>query len=197
MILIYTGILLIGIYILLFIFTAPRIRQIDEVPFCTYSLVLGAGLEKSGKPSDILSDRVLSAVQLYKSNRTKILVMSGSKAKNLDEPFHMAHLAHQHGIPQSAIILDHEGKSTFHSLVNFINRQPKEKVIIVSQYFHLPRAVFFSRLLGIDSHALAAGMIHFSRYKILCWTMREIIAVPYNFFKLLDFLFRNLLTSQF
>jgi SanA protein len=156
-----------------------------------YALVLGAGLENSSEPSDILLDRVLTAVTLYKTGKIDFLIMSGAAKKEKNEVAVMALIAKANGVPSAAIILDGRGFSTFQSCRNFISDHSPASVLLISQLFHLPRAILIQRLLGgVQAYGFAARDFHFSVLKIFYWYMREVIALPYNFFKYLCFLLK-------
>ncbi|MDK2979950.1 MAG: hypothetical protein PWQ55_297 [Chloroflexota bacterium] len=147
-----------------------------------YCLVLGAGLERDGRATDILMDRVCTAVDLYKQGKADRLIMSGACRPGYDEPGAMRTAALAQAVPDSAIILDNQGISTLDSCLNF-QKQYGGEVLIVSQTFHLPRAVFLARRLGLPAYGLAAHFYHFKWYKRTFWRIREILALPYNFIK--------------
>ena len=165
-----------------------RILPMDELPDFTFAIVLGAGLEKDGNPTDILSDRVVSAVSLIKSGKVKKMILSGSKRMHdYDETAAMQNLAVQTGVRQNQIEIDNEGNSTFESMTNFKHNFPGNKVVIVTQNFHLPRAIWIARSLGVNAFGFAAQIYHFSWVKILYWGVREFFALPFNVLKLLKY----------
>ena len=178
------------LYLIIWLRTRHFIRTIDEVEVVEYTLVLGAGLEKNGEPSDILKDRIEKSVELFKSGKTQYLVMSGSSLRGKDEPGAMQFMAHFLGVPQSALLIDRKGISTFHSCANLKSQYNPEKVIIISQRYHLTRSLFFQRLLGVEAVGVPADIYHFSFYKKAYWLFREFIALPYNLGKLILFLFK-------
>ena len=156
-----------------------------------YALVLGAGLENSSQPSDILMDRVITAVRLYKTHKIDYLIMSGAAKRGKDEVAVMASLAETNGVPTTAIMLDGRGYSTFESCLNFKSNHSPASVLLISQSFHLPRAILIQRLLGdVQAYGYAAHDFHFSFLKTSYWYLREVIALPYNFFKYLLFLLK-------
>ena len=158
----------------------------DENPSGHYSycLVLGAGLEKDGRPTDILMDRVSTAVELFKSAQVEQLIMSGARRVGYDEPGAMQAAAIALGIPESAVLLDPLGISTLDSCLNFKENFGGE-VLIVTQAFHLPRAIFLARKLGLSAFGVTACIYRFSWYKQVHWQAREILAMPYNVLKYL------------
>jgi len=163
----------------------------DQIDYFDYALVLGAGLEKNGMPSDILLDRILTAVNLYQERKAGLLVMSGSVKTGYDEAQAMHAAAIKLGIPSSAMYLDRQGISTFHSCINLYKNFTPQKVLIVSQKFHLPRAIFLQRLLGVKAFGIPAQNIQFSSTKLIFWHIREFFSIPYNIFKILMFFMSN------
>jgi vancomycin permeability regulator SanA len=165
-----------------------RILPLDKLPVFNHAIVLGAGLKRDGCPTDILSDRVLSGVRLIKAGKVKKLILSGSKKlHNYDETAAMLSLAAQSGIVETQIEIDDRGNSTFESLVNFKRNNPKENLVIITQNFHLPRAIWIARVLNIDTFGFAAHLYRFSRVKIFVWALREFIAVPFNLVKIFKY----------
>jgi len=175
------------LYIFMHYYANHYLLKPDRIDFFDYALVLGAGLEKDGKPSDILLDRILTAVNLYKKRKVGLLVMSGSVKAGYDEVQAMKATAIKMGVPPCAIRLDRRGISTFHSCINLVKVFAPQTVLIVSQKFHLPRAIFLQRLLGVKAFGIPADNIRFSFLKIILWSMREFFSIPYNAFKILLF----------
>jgi len=172
-------------YVYVLVTTSNRILPMDELHDFIYAIVLGAGLESDGTPTDILSDRVLSAVNLVKAGKAKKMILSGSKSRHdYDETIAMQNFAVRLGVSQNQIETDHVGNSTFESMVNFKLHFPGKDVVIVTQNFHLPRAIWIARSLGINAFGFAAQIYHFSTVKTLYWGVREVFALPFNMLKL-------------
>ena len=161
-----------------------KIQQLDKYK---YALVLGAGLEKDSSPSDILMDRITTAIDLYHAKKADYLVMSGSKG----EPDAMVSAALSYDIPESVLLIDKKGNSTFNSCLNIRETYSPSSVLIVSQSFHLPRALMLQRLLGVEAFGVSAHNYHFSLFKKAYWTLREVFALPYNLLKYSFFLIKN------
>ena len=179
-------------FIMLLINTRSRIFAFENVPFCRYTLVLGAGLEKNGLTTDILSDRVLKAVNLIKSKKTDFLILSGStNYQNHSEPNAMKYFAESLGVDGSKLILDNNGKTTFDSILNLSKLIENKQILIVSQNFHLPRAIWLAEALGFRACGVPANIYKFSIYKILYWYLREVFALPINLLKLLLHRYQN------
>jgi SanA protein len=184
------ALLLPGIFLLVWLLTKSSILPMEKALHYHYCLVLGAGLEKDGQPSDILKDRVATAQKLYKNKKVDRLIMSGTCRRAYDEPAAMQTTAVAQGIPQADILLDPAGISTLDSCINFLRDHKDETPLIVTQRFHLPRAILLARMLRVDAYGVAACIYRFSWYKRAYWYLRELFALPYNFFKLLLYLFK-------
>lgn len=155
-----------------------------------YALVLGAGLEKNGQPSDILMDRIVSAMDIFNTHKVKILIMSGSQRRDYDEAGAMQKAAVSHGIPGAAILVDRSGNSTFQSCLFVRNELNPSKVVIITQAFHLPRSILLQRLLGVEAYGISANNFSFSVLKKAFWYSREFFALPYNLLKYLIYLIK-------
>jgi SanA protein len=127
-------------------------------------------------------DRVSTAVELFRSAQVEQLIMSGARREGYDEPGAMQAAAIAQGVPESAVLLDPLGISTLDSCLNFKENFGGE-VVIVTQDFHLPRAIFLARKLGLPASGVAAHIYRFSWYKQAYWRAREILAMPYNIVK--------------
>ena len=171
-------------YLFLLIKTQSRIIQFEKLTFTRYTLVLGAGLEKNNLPTDILSDRLETAIDLLKSNKTETLILSGSTDHhNYNEPLSMKKYVLSKGINPSHLILDLKGNSTFDSLRNLLIFEGLNDITIVSQRFHLPRSIWLAGALGINAKGTPAENFKFSFIKIFSWYLREIFAIPLNILK--------------
>lgn len=114
-------------------------------------LVLGAGV-RNGKPTPMLNDRLESAIQLYKDKKAPKIIMSGDHGqKEYDEVNIMKNFAIEKGVPSSDIFMDHAGFSTYESLYRAKEIFQAKKVIIVTQDYHLYRALYIANQLGLDA----------------------------------------------
>lgn len=120
-------------------------------------LVLGAGV-RNGQPTPMLSDRLQESVFLYKMNASDRILMSGDHGqKNYDEVNAMKKFAISKGIPTSHIFMDHAGFSTYESLYRAKEIFQADKIIIVTQEYHLYRALYIANELGIDAVGVSAN----------------------------------------
>ncbi|MCX7614629.1 MAG: YdcF family protein [Clostridiales bacterium] len=121
------------------------------------ALVLGARVYSSGKLSPMLEDRVLTGIELYQNGTVPKLLLSGDHGrKNYDEVNAMKRYALDKKIPQQDIFMDHAGFSTYESMYRARDVFQVKRTIIVTQKFHLNRAIFIARALGINTYGIAA-----------------------------------------
>lgn len=124
---------------------------VQDVPQTPVAIVLGAGVEPSGRPSVFLAQRVAVAVQLYREGRVRALLMSGDNSRHdHDEVGVMAAEAVRLGVPAGAVVQDHAGFDTYSSCYRARSVWGLTKAVVVSQPFHLPRAIWLCRSLGVD-----------------------------------------------
>jgi len=132
-------------------FTAPSDRRV--------AIVFGAGLLRDGTPSAVLRDRVQQAANLYFAGKVEKLLMSGdNRFVNYNEPESMRQYALQLGVPDTAIVRDFAGRSTYDTCYRAKAIFGLDKAILVTQQFHLPRAIFLCNMLGVDSVGVDADL---------------------------------------
>jgi vancomycin permeability regulator SanA len=121
------------------------------------ALVLGAGLRTDGSPSFVLRTRVEAAVDLYKRGLVRKLVMSGDNSlASYDEVSAMKDYAETLGVVRRDVILDYAGFRTLDSCVRIRKVFGQTRIYVVSQRFHLPRAVHLCRWAGVDTIGIIA-----------------------------------------
>ncbi|MBE6731239.1 MAG: SanA protein [Ruminococcaceae bacterium] len=120
-------------------------------------LVLGCGVKDNGVPSDMLRDRLIRSVDLYKNNAAPKLLMSGDHGKtDYNEVGTMKNFAIDSGIDSEDIFMDHAGFSTYESIYRAKEIFGAEKIIIVSQEYHLYRALHIAESFGLEAFGVAA-----------------------------------------
>jgi SanA protein len=135
----------------------PRIKTADSVPQAPAVLVLGAGVWANSRLSPMLQDRVDQGIALYKNQRTSKMLMSGDhSSRYYDEVSTMKRYAADEGVPTEDIFLDHSGFSTYESVIRAKKIFGADRIIIVTQRYHLYRALFIARALGMDAWGVAA-----------------------------------------
>jgi SanA protein len=121
------------------------------------ALVLGAGVAEDGTPSWVLEDRLSEALRLYQSGRVKTILVSGDhRARSYDEPNAMRLWLEARGVPPSVIFMDHAGVDTYSSVWRAKHVFGAARLVVVTQRFHLPRALWMARSIGMDAEGAAA-----------------------------------------
>ena len=109
-------------------------------------LVLGAGLRSDGTPSDMLSDRLSAAISLYKMGLSDTILLSGDRSgDDYDEVSSMRQYCINNGIPQDSIMCDDKGFSTFETMYNVKSIEGIERILVVTQGYHLHRALYIEK----------------------------------------------------
>ncbi|MBN1258576.1 YdcF family protein [Candidatus Peregrinibacteria bacterium] len=139
--------------------------SVADAPAKDAALVLGAAVYGS-RLSDILRDRVDTAIEIYKADKVKKLVMSGAP----HEAKAMANYAEKNGVPTDKIAEDPKGLDTASSVKNLTAKS----VVIVTQRYHLPRALFLAGRSGIDAVGIVADKHEY--IKIYDFKKRELFA---------------------
>ncbi len=140
-------------------------------------LVLGCAVWNNEILSPMLEDRVKTGLALYESGASDRLLMSGDHGKeDYDEVNHMKQYCVDKGINPDIIFLDHAGFSTYESMYRAKAIFGVEKMIIVTQGFHLYRAVYIARTLGIDAYGVAADLQDYALYTDTRNNLRESLA---------------------
>ncbi|WP_438448338.1 SanA/YdcF family protein [Gorillibacterium sp. sgz5001074] len=129
----------------------------EEAPSSDAILVLGASVRANGQVSDMLGDRLDTALELYNAKRAPKFLVSGDHGSvDYDETGTMKRYLTEHKVPARNIFMDHAGFSTYESMYRAKHIFDVKKVIIVTQSYHLKRAVYVARSLGIDAYGVAA-----------------------------------------
>ena len=138
-------------------------------------LVLGAGVRADGTASPMLSDRLTVACDLYTAaNGQAPLLMSGDHTGTYNEVGVMKSIAVESGIPSEDVFLDHEGFSTYESLYRAREVYGARKVVIVTQSYHLYRALHIARELGMEAIGVSSDRRSYQKQPI--YDAREILA---------------------
>ncbi len=120
-------------------------------------LVLGAGVNGEN-PSPMLKDRLDAAIELYKSGAADKILMSGDHGrKGYDEVNVMKRYAAQNGVPDSDVFMDHAGFSTYESIYRAREIFGVKSAIVVTQKYHLFRALYIARSLGVEATGVSAN----------------------------------------
>ena len=140
----------------------------QAVPERPVALVFGAGYWPDGTPSDVMKDRVEAAIALYRAGRVQKVLFSGdNRFVNYNEPEKMREYALSLGLPDEAIALDYAGRRTYDTCYRARDIFGLRKVVLVTQRYHLPRALYTCRRLGLDAVGYVADKrpyVHIRRY---------------------------------
>lgn len=140
--------------------TADRILQTEEaaqLENVDCILVLGCQVKSNGIPSDMLSDRLRRGVELFDAGAAPKLLMSGDHGRtDYNEVGAMKQYAMDSGIASADIFMDHAGFSTYESMYRAKHIFEADKIIIVTQKYHLHRALHIAQSLGIEAYGVAA-----------------------------------------
>ncbi len=152
--------------------------SVDAVPKEPQTvMVLGAAVYPDDTPSGALQDRLDTAVSLYKSkNISKILVSGARDSEQYDEPRAMKAELIKAGVPEDIIVEDGKGFRTFESCFRAKHEYSIDSLLLVSQGFHLPRALYLCESVGIKTTGIYATG-NFSSYHSSWYTFREIAAM--------------------
>ena len=144
--------------------TDKNIVKKNSIPSDEYDciLVLGAGI-RNGKPSPMLEDRLNMAIELYnKKVAPKILVSGDHEYVDYDEVNTMKNYLKDNGIPSEDIFMDHAGLSTYDSVYRTKKIYKANKVIIVTQKYHLHRALYIAKSVGLKAYGVIPKEIKYS-----------------------------------
>ena len=139
-------------------------------------IVLGAGVRPDGNPTWMLEDRIIVGDQLYEAGASKKLLMSGDHGReNHDEVNAMKDYAMNERVPSEDIFMDHAGFETYDSLYRAKEVFGAKKVIIVTQEYHLYRALYIADQLGLEAYGVTSDLRFYSK-KMVYWKFREYLA---------------------
>lgn len=156
--------------------TATELTDIDCI------IVLGCGVDFNGRPSWMLADRLKRGIDLYKQGVAPKILMSGDHGRTYyDEVNTMKQFAINDGVPSSDIFMDHAGFSTYESMYRAKEIFEADSVIIVSQEYHLYRAIYIAERIGIKAYGISADYNVYGGEKYR--ETREILARCKDFFK--------------
>lgn len=162
-----------------------RIYQKENAPKKQLAIVFGAGLRRDGTPTAILRDRVETAAELYFSGKVDKLLMSGdNRVLEYNEPESMRQYALSLGVPAEAIALDFAGRRTYDTCYRAKEVFQVNDVLLVTQKFHLPRALFLCNVLGVEAVGVEANTRRFRNRLLVIWNFRELLATAGAFLDL-------------
>lgn len=186
-ILLSVGLLIFGLpRLIAIIYARTRLYTVENVPRKRVAIVFGAGLWWDGSPTPVLRDRVATAAELYFSGKVEKVLMSGdNRFIDYNEPGAMRNYALHLGIPEQDIVLDYAGQRTYDTCYRAKEIFGVAEAILVTQKFHLARAMITCRMLGMDALGVSADRRMYSLGPFLYWHLREIPATLTAFWELI------------
>ena len=141
---------------------AENILDIDratELDGVDCILILGCLVKSDGSPSDMLKDRLQGGIKLYKVGGAPKILMSGDHMYGgYDEVNAMKSFAQEEGVPSEDIFMDHAGISTYDSIWRAKHIFCVDSIVIVTQEYHLPRALYIAEQLNIKAVGVSASL---------------------------------------
>jgi len=165
------------------------IYTLETVPERPVAIIFGAQIYGSGRLSAMLADRVAMGAKLYQQGKVSALLLTGDNSEvSYNEPEAMRQYALSLGVPDEAIVLDYAGFRTYDSCYRARDIFQVSGATLVTQNFHLDRALLVCNALGIDSVGVAADMVSSERYSaraLLSSQLREFPSTALSVFDLL------------
>ena len=159
------------------LYSLPRIYSIQNAPFRPVAVVFGAGLWLDGTPTSILRDRIATAAELFFSGKVQKILMSGdNRFIDYNEPGAMREYALSLGVPDAAIVLDYAGRRTYDTCYRAYSIFGIQNAILVTQGYHLPRALYTCNSLGLNAIGVASDKRDYRLGSRIYWNLRELPA---------------------
>jgi SanA protein len=151
---------------------------VESAPGERVAVVFGARVYSNGRLSPMLHDRVETAVQLYEAGKVDALLMTGdNRSIYYNEPGAMRDYAIRRGVPAAAILLDPAGNRTYDSCYRAREIFGLETAVLVTQQFHLSRALFICRALGVEAVGVPADISNYNQFNLRRLQWRELGAL--------------------
>ncbi|MFW6070711.1 MAG: SanA/YdcF family protein [bacterium] len=155
-----------------------RIYEPQEVEPRPAAVVFGAAVYRGGRLSPVLRDRMDTAIDLYHEGKVQRLLLSGDGQRlDYNEPDSMAAYAESRGVPRDAIQPDYGGRRTYDTCYRARHIFQLERAVLVTQEFHLSRALFTCAQLGLDAVGVAADRGPYRAGSVAWWRNRELAAL--------------------
>jgi vancomycin permeability regulator SanA len=159
------------------LYARPKTYTAADIPSRRVAIVFGAGLWRNGTATPVLQDRVQMAANLYFDGKVEKLLMSGdNRFVDYNEPAVMREAAIFLGVPEEAIVLDYAGRRTYDTCYRAKAIFGITEAILVTQAFHLPRAIYECNRLGVDSVGVETDLRVYRKSSVLYWNTRELFA---------------------
>lgn len=138
------------------ILTVDKAAELDDID-CI--IVLGCQVKDDGSLSHMLRDRLMRALEVYEAGAAPKLLMSGDHGReDYDEVGAMKNYAIENGVPSEDVFMDHAGFSTYETVYRAKEIFKADKVIIVTQEYHLYRALYIAKQLGVEAYGVSSDL---------------------------------------
>lgn len=175
-------VVLVGMRIHLIQRTSPLIVQIADVPYHT-AIVFGAGIDRNQQPTKVLKDRLDKTIELYENGEINHILVSGGEAHSGSESIIMRDYLIKQGIPPALLSVDEGGVSTYDTLARARSQYGIQEAVLITQRFHLPRALASAQMLGMDVVGVAADIQQYRINSQVWWNFRELFAWMWTIIK--------------
>lgn len=157
-----------------------RITSIDEVDLKGVAIVFGAGVyQEAERPSQVLRDRIEMAAELVENGISESVILSGDGSANSIEVDVMERYAVEVGIPAELLTRDNAGIRTYETCARAFTEFGVTQAILVTQKFHLTRALYLCESLGVQAVGVSADQTRYSLLSYMIWVLRESLATTY------------------
>lgn len=172
-----------GIRMMIIGSTTKQVYNLKDIPAKQAVLVLGAKVFRDGRLSNMMRDRADEGILLYKAHKVQKILISGDHGtRGYDEVNTIRNYMLQQGIPAGDIFMDHAGFDTYQSVYLAKDVFKVQSMIITTQEFHLPRALFFANALHVDAVGITADKTHYTVTSRIISDARELPASLKAFF---------------
>ncbi|MDD4995581.1 MAG: ElyC/SanA/YdcF family protein [Patescibacteria group bacterium] len=149
--------------------------SIESLPENSVMVVLGASVKRDKTPSDALEDRLETAVRAWRAQKTEKIILSGDDGRWAQPEIQaMVLYMYDNGVPDEMLLVDGNNARTFDSCYRLKNELGQNKVVLVTQNFHLPRALYLCNKIGLDAWGISVDIRSYQ--KIAWFTMRDWMA---------------------
>lgn len=157
---------------------------VADVPATTVGIVFGAGIRRDGTPSDMLEDRLITAAELYRAGKVRVLLVSGdNRFEYYNEPEVMADfLVEKLFVPDEAIVRDYAGRRTYDTCKRASEIFDVQEALLITQGYHLARAIWTCNTVGVTSSGFSATRKQYLQARV--FKLRELLAIHKSLFDL-------------
>ena len=154
------------------ILTVQKAAELEDVD---YIIILGCQVKDDGSLSHMLRDRLMRGLEVYEAGATPKLLMSGDHGREeYDEVGAMKNYAIENGVPSQNVFMDHAGFSTYETVYRAKEIFQADKVIIVTQEYHLYRALYIAEQFGVEAYGVSADLNRYAGQSMR--DFREVLA---------------------